>query len=176
MPRRFLPPLPNPELIRQSRWLRPFQDSLRHAHLWRLTRHSAAGGVAVGLFCGLIPGPLQMIAAACAAMLLRVHLPLALFVTLYTNPLTIVPLYVLAYRIGRFIVADHSRFVSPPDIATGTLAAWSETIEAWMLDVAEPLAVGLIVLACTLAVVGYVTTYALWGLYLRTVGRRSKRL
>lgn len=175
MRRRFLPPFPSTESIRQNRWLRPFQDSLRRPELWRLTRHSAAGGVAVGLFCGLIPGPLQMIAAVFVAILFRVHLPLALFVTLYTNPLTIVPLYLLAYRIGRFIILDTGRFVAPPDFATSTLAAWSDTIQTWMFHVAEPLAVGLLVLACILALVGYVATYSLWWLYLKAVGRKANR-
>ena len=34
------------------------------------------------------------------AALLRVNLPIALLMTLYTNPLTIVPLYFAAYKIG----------------------------------------------------------------------------
>jgi hypothetical protein len=68
--------------------------------LWHLNRRSAAGGVAVGMFCGLIPGPLQMLGAGIAAVLFRVNLPTALLTTLYTNPLTIVPLYLVAYKIG----------------------------------------------------------------------------
>ena len=65
--------------------LRPFQSSLLHPRLWHLNRHSAAGAVAIGLFCGLIPGPLQMIGAAIGALVFRVNLPLGLLVTLYTD-------------------------------------------------------------------------------------------
>ena len=46
--------LPDHEAIRANPWLRPFQSSLLHPRLWHLNRHSAAGAVAVGLFCGLI--------------------------------------------------------------------------------------------------------------------------
>jgi len=43
--------------------------------------------VAIGLFCGLIPGPLQMISAALLAVLFRSTCRWP-FITLYTNPLT----------------------------------------------------------------------------------------
>ena len=62
-----------------------FGDSLFHPALWHLNRRSAAGGVAVGLFCGLIPGPLQMLGAGIACVLFRVNLPVSLVTTLYTE-------------------------------------------------------------------------------------------
>ena len=36
-------------------------------------------------------------------------MPLAMLVTLYTNPFTIVPLYVLAYEIGRVATGDGAK-------------------------------------------------------------------
>src|SRR5512142_2270877 len=104
MRRFFRERLPNHESIRQHRWLGPVRHLLHHPNLWHLHRRSVAGGVAIGLFCGLIPGPLQMISAALLAVLLRVNLPVAVFTTLYTNPFTIVPLYLLAYEIGLLVV------------------------------------------------------------------------
>ena len=62
--------LPDHETIRNNPWLRPFESSLLHPRLWHLNRHSAAGAVAAGLFCGLIPGPLQMLGAAISAVAL----------------------------------------------------------------------------------------------------------
>jgi len=41
-----------------------------------------------------------MISAALLAVLLRVNLPVALITTLYTNPFTIVPLYLAPMRQG----------------------------------------------------------------------------
>ena len=106
--------LPNHDAVHGNRWLRPFRNSLLHPRLWHLNRHSAAGAVAAGMFCGLIPGPLQMLGAAICALVFRVNLPLAMFVTLYTNPLAIVPLYLLAYQIGRLATGDSAGFVEPP--------------------------------------------------------------
>jgi uncharacterized protein (DUF2062 family) len=154
--RRFLKKyLPDPETIRSNPWLRPFQSSLLHPRLWHLNRHSAAGAVATGLFCGLIPGPLQMIGAALAAVKFRINLPLALLVTLYTNPFTIVPLYLVAYQLGRLLTGDSAGFLAPPEFSITAFAAWTEAMQGWMLVVAKPLGLGLLALASALSVCGY---------------------
>lgn len=169
--------LPDHETIRRNPWLRPFENSLLHPRLWHLNRRSAAGAVAVGLFCGLIPGPLQMLGAALVALLLRVNLPLALLTTLYTNPFTIVPLYLLAYQIGRLVLGQGNGFLSPPDFMWGDFAAWSTALQQWMLAVAQPLGVGLVLLASGLALGGYLLTRSAWRLFVlrQRKRRRSQR-
>ncbi|MCM8594689.1 DUF2062 domain-containing protein [Accumulibacter sp.] len=164
--------LPDHAAIRENRWLRPFESSLLHPRLWHLNRRSAAGAVAVGLFCGLIPGPLQMIGAAISALVFRVNLPLALVVTLYTNPLTIVPLYLLAYQIGRLLTGDDAGFLAPPEFDATAFTSWVEAMQGWMLDVATPLAAGLVTLAAGLALTGYLLTKAAWRLYLVRAWKR----
>lgn len=178
--RRFLKKhLPDHETIRCNAWLRPFENSLLHPRLWHLNRRSAAGAVAAGLFCGLIPGPFQMPAAALAAILFRVNLPLSLLVTLYSNPFTIVPIYLLAYQIGRLLIGDTAGFLVPPAFVFDNFVAWTQAMQDWMLAVARPLAVGLIVLADGLALAGYFLTRGAWRLYLvrhwlrRRAGKRS---
>lgn len=166
--------LPSHESIRSNPWLSPFASSLLHPRLWHLNRRSAAGAVAAGMFCGLIPGPLQMIGAAICALFFRVNLPLAMFVTLYTNPFTIVPLYVLSYQIGRVLLGDHSSFVAPPSFDPTTFVAWTSAMQGWMLHAAKPLGLGLVVLAAALAVLGYVATKAAWRIYLIRAWRQRK--
>ena len=82
--------------------IRLFGAPLQQSNLWHLNRRSVAGGVAVSMFTGLVPGsnPVQFAAAAIVSTIFRVNLPVAVFVTLYTNPFTIVPLYYLAYKLG----------------------------------------------------------------------------
>lgn len=173
--RRFLKKyLPDHETIHRNRWLRPFASSLLHPRLWHLNRHSAAGAMAAGLFCGLIPGPLQMICAAICALLFRVNLPLALLVTLYTNPVTLVPLYLAAYQIGRLIIGESNGFVTPPEFSITNFVGWTEAMQTWMLTVAKPLGIGLIILAAGLAVIGYFATKAAWRYYLIAAWRRRK--
>ena len=166
--------LPDPSAISENRWLRPFHDSLLHPRLWHLNRHSAAGAVAAGLACGLIPGPFQMLGAALCALLFRVNLPLAMLVTLYTNPFTIVPLYLVAYELGRLALGERGAFSAPPDFVLGHLADWSQAMLGWMAGVGKPLGIGLIVLAAGLAVLGYFAVKLAWRLYLVAAWRRRR--
>lgn len=170
--------LPDHEAIRNNRWLSPFRKSLLHPRLWHLNRHSAAGAVAAGMFCGLIPGPLQMLGAAICALIFRVNLPLAMFTTLYTNPLTIIPLYVIAFAIGQALLGDGSqRFVAPPEPDGMTLASWLHALVDWMIGLGSPLALGLIVLATGLALAGYLAVKLAWRIWLvRAWHRRQQRV
>ncbi|MCG2578095.1 DUF2062 domain-containing protein [Dechloromonas sp. XY25] len=168
--------LPDHASIRDNRWLRPFASSLLHPRLWHLNRHSAAGAVAVGLFCGLIPGPFQMLGAAVCALVFRVNLPLALLVTLYTNPFTIVPLYLAAYQIGRLALGESNGFLAPPDFDAANFMEWTAAMQQWMLAVAKPLGSGLVLLAIGLAIVGYFATRAAWRVWLIAAWRRRKAL
>jgi hypothetical protein len=161
--------LPDHEAIRGNRWLAPFENTLLHPRLWHLNRRSAAGAVATGMFCGLIPGPLQMLGAAICAVAFRVNLPLAMLTTLYTNPFTIVPLYIAAFGIGQWALpGQHDRFVEPPEPdAAGFLA--------WMIGLGAPLALGLVLLALGLALAGYLLVRLAWRFYLVRAWHRRRR-
>lgn len=164
--------LPTHEAIHGNRWLAPLQSTLLHPRLWHLNRRSAAGAVAVGLFCGLIPGPLQMLGAAIAAVVLRVNLPLSLATTLYTNPLTIVPLYVLAFELGKLALGGAGGRITTPPEYNGSVATWIGDIVQWMIHLGMPLAVGLLLLASLLAAAGYGVVRLGWRIYLIRAWRR----
>ena len=164
MPKKYFKKfLPDHETIKQNRWLRPFGALLHHPNLWHLHRRSVAGGVAVGMFCGLIPGPFQMIGAALMAVLFRVNLPVAMLTTLYTNPFTILPLYVVAYELGAFVSSYHDGSVSAhlaiPDMDWSN---WYSVLPDWLLSLGKPFAIGLPLLAIILAVAGYFAVRFLW--------------
>jgi uncharacterized protein len=155
--------LPSHDSIHGNRWLALFGTTLRHPRLWHLNRHSAAGAVATGLFCGLIPGPLQMLGAALCCIVFRVNLPLALVCTLYTNPFTIVPLYVAAYSMGAWVLGgDSYTFSEPPSLSVLGPLGWMEAFGPWLGSLGKPLALGLVMLATTLAVVGYFAVKLVW--------------
>ncbi|MFA5371432.1 MAG: DUF2062 domain-containing protein [Sideroxydans sp.] len=153
--------LPSREGVLQNRWLSPVKHWLHHPNLWHLNRRSVAGGVALGLFCGMIPGPLQMFSAALLAIWLRVNLPFAVFTTLYTNPFTIVPLYLLAHRIGVWVSGVPNGIAVPvfPEVHWHD---WFSTVWVWLLALGKPLLVGLPILAVGLALLGYVTVRLGW--------------
>jgi uncharacterized protein (DUF2062 family) len=175
MPRKFFRKyLPSHESIRQNRYFARFGALLLHPNLWHLNRRSVAGGLAIGLFAGLVPGPLQMLTAAILAVPLRVNLPVALATTLYTNPLTIGPLYVIAYGIGSLIVASDGALSHPPEIDWSHLGASMQAYLDWALSLGRPLAVGLVILAVGLAIAGYVFARLAWRAYVVLAWRRRR--
>ena len=182
MPRKFFRKhLPSSESVRAHKHLGRFGAWLHHPNLWHLNRHSVAGGFAIGLFTGLIPGPLQMLGAVLLAIPLRMNLPVALLTTLYTNPLTIVPLYLVAYEYGRLLTGarHHGAEVRPfePDFDWSNV--WGSLVSQmeWMLSLGKPLAIGLPALALTLAAIGWIAVRIGWRVYvLRKWRARRKRL
>ena len=83
---------PSVQKITRHPWVVRHVPALSDPDLWHLNRRSTARGVAVGLMCGLIPGPVQVAGAIGLSLLWRANFPLAEITTHYTNPFTIVPL------------------------------------------------------------------------------------
>lgn len=153
-----------------------FGKAVWHPRLWHLNRHSVAGAVAIGLFCGLIPGPMQMLSAALLCVVFRANVPIAVACTWYTNPLTIVPLYVLAFSVGRFITGSEAQFFAPPLPKWNAPALMASAYWDWILALGMPLAVGLTIIALVLAIAGYAMTKVAWRIWLYlALYRRSQR-
>ncbi len=175
MPRKhFRKYLPTHASITGNRFVAWFGPWLQHHNLWHLHRRSVAGGVAVGLFAGLIPGPLQILTGVILSIIFRVNLPVAALMTLYTNPLTIVPLYYLAYRYGALVTMHDAPHQAPAAFSTEGLS-WNQWLPAlfdWMIAMGKPLAVGLPLLAVTLAVLGYLLVDNAWKIYVRLAWQR----
>jgi uncharacterized protein (DUF2062 family) len=181
MPRKFFRRfLPSHEAIRANRHIARLGPWLQHHNLWHLHRRSVAGGIAVGLFAGLIPGsnPVQFTAGALLAIAFRVNLPLAALVTLYSNPFTIVPLYIAAFMLGQFVMLQSGGQL--PDFAFSLegkgFGEWIPAALHWLTSVGKPLIVGLPLLALLLALIGYFATDWAWRLYVRCAWQRRRRL
>lgn len=180
MPRKFFRKwLPSHDSIRGNRHIARLGPWLQHHNLWHLHRRSVAGGIAVGLFAGLIPGsnPVQFTAGALLAIAFRVNLPIAALVTLYSNPFTIVPLYFIAFRLGQLALLETETGVPPfPSGLQGKdFTDWLPAALHWLTSVGKPLLIGLPLLAVLLAVIGYFATDWAWRLYVRCAWQRRRR-
>lgn len=168
--------LPDPETVRASRMVASFGAWLQHPNLWHLNRRSVSGAVAIGLFAGLVPGPLQMLTALLLAIPLRKNLPVALLVTLYTNPFTIVPLYVIAYGYGRLLLPGEQAPLTPPfEMDWVNFGDSMRALGDWMLALGKPLALGLVALALTLALAGYLAVQIGWRAWVASAWRARAR-
>lgn len=177
MPRgQFSKRLPTAQSLKESRFLKPFARYLDHHFLWQINRRSVAGGVAVGLFFGLLIPFAQIFFAALVAILLRVNLPTAAFCTLVSNPLTFPAIYYFAYKLGDFLTGRESEVaevVIESDIQEvmtvqqGEVIGWFPHLMLWLQSVGLPLALGLLVIASVGALVGYVLVSEAWKLHAR---------
>ena len=172
--------LPAHEAVRSNRYIARFGPWLRHHNLWQLHRRSVAGGVAAGLFAGLIPGsnPVQFTAGALLAIAGKVNLPVAMLVTLYSNPFTIVPLYFVAFKLGQLALLQSGGTLPP--LALGLegkgFAEWLPAALPIHSSAGKPLVVGLPLLALLLAVAGYFVVDWTWRLSVRCAwASRSKK-
>lgn len=167
------------ESLRQNRYLAVFGTLLHHHNLWHWNRRSVAGGVAAGMFTGLIPGsnPVQFTAAAVVSIVFKVNLPVAVFVTLYTNPFIIVPLYYLAYKLGAFVTGQSAGDVPHTEFSLSgkSINEWISALVDWLASLGKPLAVGLPLLAALLAVTGYIAVRWAWRLHVVYEWRKRRR-
>jgi uncharacterized protein (DUF2062 family) len=178
MPRKYIRKfLPTHESLMRYRWARAIlAGRLHHPGLWHLHRRSVASGVALGLFAGLIPGPLQMIGAALLSVIFRANLPVAVITTLYTNPLTIVPLYALAYAYGAFLLGQSGARPANFELPDMNWGNWMDVLPQWFVSLGKPFAIGLPALALTLAILGYIIVRILWRVMVIWEWRRRTRL
>jgi len=144
--------MPEHHKIREHEHIRLFGSLLHDPNIWHLSRRSSAGGVAIGLFCAFIPLPVQTISSAALAILFRVNLPLSVLFTLVSNPVTLAPMFIFAYRLG-------TRILDVPERQVEFEPVMHKLIHIW-----EPLFLGSFILASISALVGYVVVRMLWRL------------
>ena len=114
-----------------------------------------------------------MISAALLAVLFRVNLPIALFATLYTNPLTIFPLYALAYQLGNWVSGTHSAvLLTLPELHWHN---WLTELWQWLELLGKPILIGLPLLAILLAMVGYFVVRVAWRVFVVLKWQARKR-
>lgn len=158
MPRRIIKRyLPDHGKFREHPHLRRFGARLQDGNLWHLNRRSVSGGVALGLFCAMLPLPLQMLIAGGLAIWLRVNLPISVVLVWITNPLTMGPIWYGGYRVGAWLLDI------PPRNISFELSLHSLLIN--MQGVWKPLMLGSVVLGALLALLGFLLVRLAWRLY-----------
>lgn len=147
--------LPEAHHVRRHRTLRRvFGELLHDPNLWHLNRRSAAGAMAVGVFCAFVPAPGQMLLAAALAILCRVNLPMSVALVWLTNPITIPPVFYVTYRIGAWLLG---RDGPAPDFEMSL-----EWLEAEFDHIWAPLLLGSLLTGTVAAALGYAAVRGFW--------------
>jgi uncharacterized protein (DUF2062 family) len=168
MPKKFIQRfLPKPETLKNHPHLKHLGQALQNPNLWLLNRRSAAGAVAVGLFCAWMPIPFQMVLASVLAMIFCVNLPLSVALVWLSNPITMPPLFYGAYRLGAYILNEplvEFNF----ELSFHWLANMFETI-------APTLLLGCFILGVISATCGYFLLRVLWRFNIAKKWRRRHK-
>lgn len=101
MPRGFFRKItPRIETVRNHWALQPFKRFLHDPRLWSLQRRTVTPAFGAGLAICFVPLPIHIPLAALVAIFCRIHIPTTMLTLLLVNPLTAVPVYFLAYKVG----------------------------------------------------------------------------
>ena len=166
--------IPTRESIGDNWLLRPFAGPLSQPNLWRMNHRSVPRAVALGLGIGIIIPFMHVVIAALLAVPARANIAIAAAVTLVINPLTIPPMYWAAYHIGKWELRRGQ------DVDPATAAQVSGEVGRflfWMHHASGPIALGILTLAATAALLGYIGSAFFWRRWItsRYADRRAKR-
>lgn len=141
--------MPSQETLRQHKTLALFGERLLEPDYWFCNRHSAAVAVAAGLFAAWLPLPMHTLVAIALALIFKGYLPLAIAMVWVNNPLTLAPMFYLAYRVG-------ARLLGSPEID------FAGSLEEEALALALPLFTGCLLLGLGSALLGWLLTRLGW--------------
>ena len=110
MPRGFFRRItPRSETLRTHWALQPFNRFLHDPRLWSLQRRTVTPALGAGLAICFVPLPIHIPLAAMVAIFCRIHIPTIMLSLLLVNPLTVVPVYFLAYKVGVLVTGAPQR-------------------------------------------------------------------
>jgi uncharacterized protein len=155
MPRRLLKKIcPSPGALQKRWYLRLFGDRIADPRLWTLHRRAVTSAFGFGLAISFIPLPVHFLAAAAIAVALRINLPAVYGTTLLVNPLTCMPVYYIAYRVGTTLLG-----ISPESFHFHPSWTWFETS---LQPVWKPFLLGCMACAVVTGLLGWLTLELVW--------------
>ena len=153
--------MPTREQMERNRWIRPFAHRVLRSELWRFTRRSVPRGVALGMLVGIIIPFAQILFASLLSFTVRANVPVAALTTFITNPFTTPLLWVVAYKVGSWLLHVDAMTVVAP---VNTAIEHTELQDAlqWLTGATLVTAFGLVVIAVIASAASYLVTSFAW--------------
>ncbi len=145
----------------------PFRHLIHDQRLWGIRRKTVVPAFAIGLFVMWMPFPGHMIVSALIALILRVNVPVAFVTTLFSNPLTMPPMYLLAYTLGAWLL-DVPMVPLDFDISL-------DWVRNTFVGIWQPMLLGSVLLGATSSLIGLVVLDFLWRSSIADYKARKKR-
>jgi uncharacterized protein len=167
MPRSFLKRfIPHAHTLRDRWYLRVFGARLSDPRLWSVQRRAVTGAFGAGLAICFVPLPVHLPVAALVAIVWRLNIPTIFATVFIVNPLTALPIYYAAYRVGAAVLRlSPRRFAFHPSwdwLQHGLGPAW------------KPFLIGCLICAITAGFSGRFGLELLWRMRVRTRFRNRK--
>lgn len=144
---------PSADTIRYHPSLKFLGSRIQDPNLWHIRRYSISMGVFIGLFFCFMPMPFQMLCGAIFALLLRANLWCSVGLVWVSNPITMGPMMIFAYKIGR-------RVLNTSALYEGHLT-WHKLFHD-LTYVWKPLWIGCIICGLILGVIGVILVQLCW--------------
>ena len=155
MPRSFFRKItPRHETLRSHWALKPFRRFFGDPRLWSLQRRTVTPAFGAGLAICFLPLPIHLPVGALVAIFCRIHVPTIMVALLLVNPLTVVPAYLLAYKVGVLITGS-------PAHAFHFQLSW-DWLQQGLGPMWKPFLVGCAVTGSTFGLLGYALLDLLW--------------
>jgi uncharacterized protein (DUF2062 family) len=168
MPKRiFKRYMPDHKTIKEHKHLQFLGTLLHDPNILHLNRRSVSGAFAVGLFMAFVPIPLQMVAAAIGAIIVRVNLPISVGLVWITNPFTMPPIFYFCYLVGTWILGAPAHNVE--------FQLTSEWITGELKQIWQPFLLGCFTVSTVSAILGYVFIRAFWRLHVISSWKRRRQ-
>jgi len=100
---------PRSETLHNHWALKPFKRFLADPRLWSLQRRTVTPAFGAGLAICFVPLPIHIPLAVLVAIFCRINIPTIMLSLVAVNPLTIVPAYFLAYKVGVIVTGATAR-------------------------------------------------------------------
>jgi uncharacterized protein (DUF2062 family) len=155
MPRRFFRKFGfKRHRISQQWYLHPVRHLLHHPDYWSIRRKTVVPGFSLGLFVAFTPVPVHTLLGVIMALILKVNIPATIIGTLFMNPLTMVPMFLLAYKLGAFLLG-----IQPQPFDPELSVEW---FTHGFLNVWQPLLLGSILCGALASLIGFIGLDLLW--------------
>ncbi len=132
----------------------PFRHLLHDHRLWGIRRKTVVPAFALGLFVACMPFPGHLLAAALAALALRINIPVAALTTFASNPVTMPALYYFCYRLGAMLLS-----VQPRPVEFEMSLAW---VRDTFVFIWQPMLLGSVLCGAFAALAGFVVLDLFW--------------
>ncbi|MDO4643714.1 MAG: DUF2062 domain-containing protein [Cardiobacteriaceae bacterium] len=151
--------LPSYDLLVKSRILRPMLVRFAYAGIWQVNRRAISLAVAIGLFFGTLPMPLQTVAAGAVAIMCRANLPAAAMMTWWSNPITMAPALYLNYRVGSWL---YEKVLGQPEQIMRPEQFDIQSLKTLSGQILLPLFGGSVIVGIFLGLLGYIIVLLWW--------------